>query len=298
MINYQPLKNRLKDMDLKISDLSKKIGISSRTIAKINRGEKIQNNVLKKISSFLKCEVIDLYKEESNNNLLQQLRDEKESNYSNGLYHELQVLIAYNSNHIEGSKLTFDQTRYIYETHSISSNESIMVDDLIETLNHFKCFDFILDNVELDLNENIIKKIHYILKNNTLNKLNFNIGEYKSLPNEVGGLETCSPKEVNNEMNNLLNWYKSLDNIDIKDIIEFHYRFERIHPFQDGNGRVGRLIIKECLKNNIIPFIILDDKKLFYYNGLKQYKYDKNYLIDTCLDGQDIIKNLINKFNI
>ena len=210
----------------------------------------------------------------------------------------MQVLFGYNSNHIEGSKLTYDQTRYIFETNSISSRENILVDDIIETLNHFKCFDYIIDIAECKLSEKIIKEIHLKLKYNTVNKLKFKIGDYKTLSNVVGGLETTAPEDVHSEMIELLDWYNDIENVDIKDIVEFHYRFERIHPFQDGNGRVGRLIaLKECLKNNIIPFIILDEKKMLYYNGLKNYTRDKNYLIDTCLDGQDFVINLINKLD-
>lgn len=236
----------------------------------------------------------------TNNNLLNILQEEKNMGLKGGIYHKTQVLLTYNSNHIEGSKLSEDETNLIFETNTVSGT-SINVDDIIETKNHFKCFNYIIDNAKKELNEELIKKIHYILKFNTSDSFKdwFNVGEYKKLPNEVGGITTASPANVKTEIKKLLDEYKNIKNKDINTIIWFHQRFETIHPFQDGNGRVGRLIIfKECLHYNIIPFIITDDLKLFYYRGLKEWNNEKGYLIDTCLTAQDRYKKYLEYFNI
>lgn len=234
--------------------------------------------------------------------LLQILLDEKEVQMSGGIYHKLQIEMTYNSNHIEGSKLTYDQTRYIYETKTIGfNNESIKVDDIIETTNHFRCVDLAIDSVNYKLTESLIKQFHYILKSGTSDsrKSWFKIGDYKMMDNEVGGSDTCPVNEVKAKMTDLLKRYNSKTKITIEDIIDFHYEFEKIHPFQDGNGRVGRLIMmKECLKNNIVPIIINEDLKLFYYRGLKEYKNIKGFLVDTCLFGQDIVKTYLDYFKI
>lgn len=236
----------------------------------------------------------------TNNNLLNILQEEKNMGLKGGIYHKTQVLLTYNSNHIEGSKLSEDETNLIFETNTVSGT-SINVDDIIETKNHFKCFNYIIDNAKKELNEELIKKIHYILKFNTSDSFKdwFNVGEYKKLPNEVGGITTTSFANVKTEIKKLLDEYKNIKNKDINTIIWFHQRFETIHPFQDGNGRVGRLIIfKECLHYNIIPFIITDDLKLFYYRGLKEWNNEKGYLIDTCLTAQDRYKKYLEYFNI
>ena len=221
---------------------------------------------------------------------------------SGGIYHKLQIEMTYNSNHIEGSKLTYDQTRYIYETKTIGfNNESIKVDDIIETTNHFRCVDLAIDSANYKLTESLIKQFHYILKSGTSDsrKSWFKIGDYKMMDNEVGGSDTCPVNEVKAKMTDLLKRYNSKTKITIEDIIDFHYEFEKIHPFQDGNGRVGRLIMmKECLKNNIVPIIINEDLKLFYYRGLKEYKNIKGFLVDTCLFGQDIVKTYLDYFKI
>lgn len=234
--------------------------------------------------------------------LLQILLDEKEVQMSGGIYHKLQIEMTYNSNHIEGSKLTYDQTRYIYETKTIGfNNESIKVDDIIETTNHFRCVDLAIDSAKYKLTESLIKQFHYILKSGTSDsrKSWFKIGDYKMMDNEVGGSDTCPVNEVKAKMTDLLKRYNSKTKITIEDIIDFHYEFEKIHPFQDGNGRVGRLIMmKECLKNNIVPIIINEDLKLFYYRGLKEYKNIKGFLVDTCLFGQDIVKTYLDYFKI
>lgn len=234
--------------------------------------------------------------------LLKVLVDEKESQVSGGIYHKLQIEMTYNSNHIEGSKLTHDQTRHIYETKTIGLNdENIKIDDIIETSNHFRCVDLAIESAKHKLTEALIKQFHFILKSGTSDarKSWFKIGDYKMLENEVGGSDTCPVNEVKTKISELLKRYNSKTTVSIEDIIDFHYDFEKIHPFQDGNGRVGRLImLKECLKHNIVPVIITEELKLYYYRGLKEYKQVKGYLIDTCLSGQDIVKKYLDYFKI
>lgn len=301
MYSYKGLEERLKKKGLTKTDLTKMLGVSSRTIAKISKGEKVANSVLKKISLFLSCNVDELYREISNNHILQILRDEKEFKISGGLYHELQVRMTYNSNHIEGSKLNEDQTRMIFETRTIGLSNDVPVDDIIEASNHFRCIDYCIDVAEKELNEEIIKHLHLLLKQGTKDSTLdwFNVGEYKQRANVVGGKETTKPDEVESAIKSLLNEYNSKKEIKFEDIVAFHHDFERIHPFQDGNGRVGRLVaFKECLRFNIIPFIIEDSKKAFYYRGLKNWDSEKTWLIDTCLDGQDTFKKLLKMLEI
>ena len=219
------------------------------------------------------------------------------------LYHNTQITMTYNTNHIEGSRLSEEQTRYIYETNTLLVDKDTVtdIDDIIETTNHFKLFDYMLDVADKKITEKMIKEFHKILKQVTSDSKKdwFAVGDYKKLANEVGGLKTSSPKNVEKDMGKLLEWYNSLKEVTIKEIIEFHVRFEIIHPFQDGNGRVGRLIaFKECLKHNIVPFIILDRDKLFYYRGLNQYQTnkEKGYLIDTCLNAQDQYAYMVKKY--
>ena len=238
----------------------------------------------------------------SKKTLLYILKLEKESKLKGGIYHKVQIELTYNSNHIEGSCLTHDQTRYIYETNTIGlTNEVINVDDIVETANHFRRIDLIIDKANLNITENLIKQLHFILKNGTTDSRKnwFVVGDYKKLPNEVGGRVTTSPEKVEDEVKSLIEWYNNIKNKTLKDIIEFHYRFECIHPFQDGNGRVGRLLMfKECLKYNIVPFIIDDKLKTFYYRGLKEWKQEKGYLVDTCLAAQDQFKVYLDYFRI
>jgi len=233
-------------------------------------------------------------------NILSSLIFQKEHKIKGSLYHYTQINFTYNSNRIEGSKLTEDETRYIYETNTlIADSPSTNVDDIVETSNHFYLFDRMLDTASEPLTENLIKEYHRILKNGTTDSRIswFNVGEYKKLENEVGGLETTSPKDVSREINKLLEEYNSKEKVTFSDILEFHYKFEIIHPFQDGNGRIGRLIMfKECLKNDIVPFIIEDNYKAYYYRGLSKYKEDKKYLEDTCLLMQDIYGIKVKKF--
>lgn len=235
-------------------------------------------------------------------NLLSVLKEEKARNLKGGIYHKTQVLLAYNSNHIEGSKLSEEQTRYIYETNTIGiSDKAVNIDDINETINHFKCFDYVIDNANVQLNEKMIKTLHKMLKNNTsdANKTWFAVGEYKKLPNEIGGKETCLPEQVETEMKKLLDRYNKKIKKNLEDIVEFHKLFEAIHPFQDGNGRVGRLIMfKECLKYDIVPFIITDDLKYYYYRGLNEWDNEKGFLIDTCKFAQDQYKKYLDYFRI
>lgn len=234
--------------------------------------------------------------------LLKTLQEQKEIRMKGGIYHRTQIDLTYNSNHIEGSKLTEEQTRYIFETNTISiTDEAIKVDDIIETTNHFRCIDFIIEHATDLLTESIIKQLHRILKTGTTDasKSWFAVGEYKRLPNEVGGMETTSPQNVGAEIRTLLKEYNAKKNIRLEDILDFHYQFESIHPFQDGNGRVGRLIMfKECLNHNIVPFIITDELKMFYYRGLREWKDITGYLSDTCLTAQDHYKVLLDYFHI
>ena len=234
--------------------------------------------------------------------LLERLKAEKSSALSGGIYHKVQIELTYNSNHIEGSKLTHDQTRYIFETNTIGAEtDALNVDDIIETANHFKCIDMIIENSTRKLTEKFIKQLHYTLKSGTSDSRKdwFNVGEYKKLPNEVGGKETAKPKDTANKVKELLKSYNQKDEHTLEEIIDFHYRFESIHPFQDGNGRVGRLIMfKECLKNNIVPFIIDDSLKMFYYRGLSEWNNEKGYLTDTCLSAQDKFKTYLDYFNV
>lgn len=236
-------------------------------------------------------------------NLLTNLRDEKNSGLKGGIYHQTQIKLAYNSNRIEGSTLSEEQTRYIFETNTIypeNGEGTLNVNDIVETVNHFSCFDYLLDIADEPLSEEHIKKFHYLLKINTSDakKSWFRVGDYKLKPNVVGGSATCLPAEVPMKMNNLIESYQHKKVITVNDVIDFHYHFEKIHPFQDGNGRVGRLIIfKECLAHNIIPFIIAEDHKFFYYRGLSQYPKMKGYLTDTCLSAQDNYRKVVDYFS-
>lgn len=230
--------------------------------------------------------------------LLDILREQKEGKYSGGIYHRTQIDLTYNSNHMEGSRLTRNQTRYIFETNTVGvENEVLNVDDVIETVNHFRCIDLVIDHADDILSEKFIKKLHLTLKNGTSDSRKnwFAVGEYKKIPNEVGGMDTALPEEVADKMKMLLKEYNVIKEKTLEDILDFHVKFERIHPFQDGNGRVGRLIMfKECLKCNIVPFIIEDNQKLFYYRGLKEWDNKKGYLTDTCLTAQDKYKTYLN----
>ncbi len=239
-------------------------------------------------------------RKEKQKSLLELLKEEKKLGIKGGIYHRVQVDLTYNSNHMEGSRLTHDQTRFIYETNTVGG-ENVNVDDVVETANHFRCIDLILENVNYPLSERLIKQLHLTLKNGTRDSQKewFRVGEYKKLPNEVGGLPTTLPENVGREIRNLLTDYSNRSEVGLEDILEFHYRFEKIHPFQNGNGRVGRLILfKECLRHNIVPFIIDDSLKLYYYRGLAQWEQERDYLTDTCLTAQDRFKKVLDYFRI
>ncbi|MDE6346496.1 MAG: Fic family protein [Muribaculaceae bacterium] len=234
--------------------------------------------------------------------LLKAIRDQKERKTKGGIYHSIQIDLTYNSNHIEGSRLTHDQTRYIFETNTIGITDgSVNVDDIIETTNHFRAIDYIIDNTEGKLSEAFVKHLHFLLKSGTSDERKswFKVGDYKRLPNEVGGNDTVAPENVHHEIKALLKEYNGKKYPTFEDIIDFHQRFEAIHPFQDGNGRVGRLIMfRECLRFGYVPFIITDELKMFYYNGLRNWPAIKGYLMDTCLSAQDNFKILLDKFRI
>ena len=301
MVSYDGLYEQLRKKGITKTDLTSEISISSRTIAKIAKGEKLSKKTMQRIADYLGCETGDLCREKSDNAILQILRDEKEAKISGGLYHELQVRMTYNSNHIEGSKLTEEQTRLIFETNTIDAGDGVPVDDILETVHHFRAIDYVIDTAEEELSEEIIKHLHYILKHDTKDSTLswFAVGDYKRRANMVGGRETAKPKDVPKRMKALLGDYNSRGTATVNDVIALHAEFEYIHPFQDGNGRVGRLIVlKECLRHNIIPFIIEDSKKSFYYRGLSEWLNEKGWLTDTCLDGQDTFIRLLDKLDI
>ena len=230
------------------------------------------------------------------------MKREKESSLKGGIYHKIQIDLTYNSTHIEGSRLSHDQTRFIFETKTLGiTDDAVKVDDIIETVNHFRCIDLAIEGANTKLSESFIKQLHYILKTGTTDSMKswFKVGDYKMIENEVGGSETVRPEDVATEMKALLADYNSKSAITFDDILDFHVRFESIHPFQDGNGRVGRLIMfKECLKHNIVPFIITEELKMFYNRGIKEWKNERGYLKDTCLTGQDAMKVSLDYFGI
>ena len=301
MFSYDGLEQKLSERNIGRSELTKLLGISSRTVAKIGKGEKLSRGVLEKLAAFFGCAPEALCREISDNPILQMLREEKDAKISGGLYHELQVRMTYNSNRIEGSRLTEDQTRLIFETNTLNIGDGVQVDDVLETIHHFRAIDYVIDSADEILSEEIIKKLHYILKHDTKDSMLdwFAVGDYKKRPNVVGGLETVKPKDVPVRMKELLDEYNVKQNVTVNDIIAFHAEFEKIHPFQDGNGRVGRLVaLKECLRFGVVPFLIEDAKKAYYYRGLSEWDNEKGWLTDTCLDGQDTFKKLLAKFEI
>lgn len=291
---------------LSVAETAKKWNISERSVRNYCAQERIPGAVLIgktwHIPENAEKPARSNAKKTSVKTLLSILQEEKRTKYAGGIYHKTQIDLTYNSNHIEGSRLTHDQTRYMFETNTIGvENEVLNVDDVIETSNHFRCIDLIIDHAASTLSEHFIKKLHHILKTGTSDSREdwFAVGEYKRLPNEVGGMQTSLPEEVADKMKALLSNYNAIPKKTLDNILDFHVRFERIHPFQDGNGRVGRLIMfKECLKYNIVPFIIEENLKLFYYRGLKEWYNEKGYLTDTCLTAQDKYKAYLDYFRI
>ena len=291
---------------LSAAEAAKKWKISERSVRNYCAKGRVEGAVLKgktwKIPADAEKPQRSNTKTGKTQTLLEILLYEKAAKYSGGIYHKTQIEMTYNSNHIEGSRLTHDQTRYIFETNTIGiTGEAVNVDDVIETANHFRCIDLIIDKAKAVLTEKFIKELHLILKNGTSDSRQewFAVGEYKKMPNEVGGMATALPEDVAAEMQALLAAYSAKKVKTLNDILDFHVRFERIHPFQDGNGRIGRLIMfKECLKYGIVPFIIEDNLKMFYYRGLKEWGREKGYLIDTCLTAQDRYKAYLDYFRI
>lgn len=291
---------------LSVADVAKKWNISERSVRNYCSKGRIEGAFLTGKTwnipeNAKKPERMNKRKEKSKT-LLAILQEEKASKCSGGIYHKTQIDLTYNSNHMEGSRLTHDQTRFIFETNTICiENEVVNVDDIIETTNHFRCIDMIIDHVKMELNEKFIKELHFILKSGTSDSKKdwFVVGDYKKFPNEVGNMKTPLPEEVDHLMKELLKEYNSKKEKTFEDILDFHVQFERIHPFQDGNGRIGRLIMfKECLKYNIVPFIIEDNLKMFYYRGLKEWHNERDYLVDTCLAAQDRYKAYLDYFRI
>ena len=290
---------------ISVTEFAKKYGVAERTVRNYCSNGKIDGAILVGKTWNIPCDA-ELPQRKATKRkqmpLLAVLKEQKASRLNGGIYHRTQIDLTYNSNHIEGSRLTHEQTRFIFETNTIGvGNNAIRVDDIIETTNHFRCIDFIIDNAEVRLNEGVIKRLHALLKSGTSDsgKEWFAVGEYKRLPNEVGGNETTAPEDVRQAMQALLKEYNSKKEKSLEDIIDFHQRFEAIHPFQDGNGRVGRLIMfKECLANGLVPFIITDELKFFYYRGLQQWECVRGYLLDTCLTAQDNYKALLDYFRI
>ena len=297
IIDGKKLEEVLNARGLKKSDLCRAAGVSSRTIAKIAKGEEIRDAVIERIAAVLSVSAADLA---LRNVILDTLRREMSVRLSGGLYHETQIRLTYNSDHIEGSRLTEDQTRFIFETKTLGVlPPDVTIDDVIETTNHFRCIDYVISNAESPLSDDLILHLHSLLKGGTQYAATYGAGVYKSLPNTVGGIETTSPVQVAKEMGALLKWYEGHRRITFEDIVEYHYRFECIHPFQDGNGRVGRLLaFKECLRAGIVPFYIDDKYKYEYYNGLRQWRSDRAFLLETCHLGQDIYRMILDHFGI
>lgn len=291
---------------ISVSNMAKKWGLSERTVRNYCAQGKIEGAYLvgKTWSIPEMAERPDRTNKRKSppRTLLEVLKAEKAEKISGGIYHKVQIEFTYNSNHIEGSKLTHDQTRHIFDTNTIGlENKSLNVDDIVETANHFRCIDIIIDQASNVLSEKLIKQLHGVLKNGTTDSRRdwFVVGDYKKLPNEVGEKETTPPELVQSEMKKLITHYNSSKNKKLKDLIDFHVKFELIHPFADGNGRVGRLILfKECLRYSIVPFIINEDLKMFYYRGIQEWKKEKGYLMDTCLTVQDQFKKYLDYFRI
>ena len=290
---------------ISVSQYAEKFGISERTARNYCANGKIEGAFLTGKTWNIPEEASLPRRSKASSHvlpLLQVLRDQKASKMKGNIYHRTQIDLTYNSNHIEGSRLTHDQTRYIYETNTIGiTDQAVNVDDVLEAINHFRCIEYIIDHTEEKLTEDSIKQLHGMLKSGTSDSRKdwFAVGDYKRLHNEVGGMDTCPPEEVHRQMKALLSEYNHMKQKSFEDILDFHVRFEQIHPFQDGNGRVGRLLMfKECLANGHVPFIITDELKMFYYRGLREWGSVKGYLTDTCLTAQDQYKALMEHFGV
>lgn len=291
---------------LSVSETAKKWGISERSVRNYCAQGRVDGAILvgKTWRIPQNAEKPDRLNKHSDKpkSLLDVLKAEKAAKLHGGIYHKIQIELTYNSNHIEGSRLTHDQTRYIFETNTISiTDAAVKVDDVVETANHFKCIDMIIDNAAYAPSEAFIKQLHAVLKSGTTDSRQdwFAVGDYKKLPNEVGGMDTAAPEDVAERMKKLLAEYNAVKEKAFDDLLDFHYRFERIHPFQDGNGRVGRLLLfKECLRNNMVPFIIDEELKLYYYRGLKEWEHERGYLRDTCLTAQDKFMKYLDYFRV
>lgn len=295
------------DKYINVKEASVKWNLSERSVRNYCSLGRVEGALFKDGSWLIPIDTkkpIRTNEKENKNYLLERLREEKKHGIKGGIYHKLQIDLTYNSNHMEGSELTHDQTRYIFETRTIGfedEKESIKIDDIVETINHFSMIDRVIDFANYPLSEAFIKELHKILKTGTSDSRLpwFAVGDYKRRANAVGDIETTAPRLVSQEMKKIMDEYNKKEHHTLEEIIEFHVKFERIHPFQEGNGRVGRMIaFKECLKNNIVPFIILDEKKMFYYRGLKNWNKERGWLIDTCLDGQDTVKKYLDYFGI
>lgn len=291
---------------ISVKDAAKKWDLSDRSVRNYCANGKIPGAILHgnawKIPEVAEKPIRKQRQGKVPKDLLSRLQLEKDAGLPGGIYHKVQIELTYNSNHIEGSRLTHDQTRYIFETNTIGiSDETINVDDIVETSNHFKCIDQVIDMANFMLSDSFVKQLHLLLKSGTSDsrKSWFAVGGYKRFENEVGGKETTKPADVSKAMKKLLKEYNENKHKSLKEIIDFHYNFETIHPFQDGNGRVGRLIMfKECLRNGITPFIISDDIKEYYYRGLNEWKNEPGYLMDTCLTAQDRFKEYMDYFGL
>lgn len=306
MISYKKLFLMMEEREISKEKLKRELQMSSATMAKLAKNEEVSLSIVHELCRYFNCQpgaILSYEQEQDENSLLFRLREEQEMGLKGGLYHQTQVRLAYNSNHMEGSRLTEEQTRSIYETQTIGVTDGVeRVDDIIETVNHFRCFDYMLSVADKELSESIIKQLHFILKSGTSDSRKewFAVGDYKKRPNMIGDMtETTHPSKVAEEIKQLLKEYRENSNLTFENLIDFHYRFERIHPFQDGNGRVGRLILfKECLKNQVVPFIIEDRVKEFYRRGLKEYPEEKGFLLDTCRASQDDYRKLMEYFEI
>ena len=291
---------------LTVRQTAEKWNISERSVRNYCQEGRVPGAVLEQGAWQIPAEALQPSRKKrqrkENETLLTRLQEEKASGLKNGIYHRLQIEMTYNSNHIEGSQLSPEQTRFIYETHTLNTEQiAVPVDDIIETVNHFRCIDLAIDQAKKPVTQRLIKQLHLLLKSGTTNSTKnwFAVGNYKKLPNEVGGRPTTEPNRVPEKVKDLLSRYEALPNPTFRQLVEYHVRFEQIHPFQDGNGRIGRLLLlKECLRHNLVPFIITEDLKLYYYRGLAEWDKEPGYLLDTCLAAQDRFKKLLEYFGI